>query len=63
MPIRLRSFLVQPLTASGDAVLQARLLYAKNEDVAVKRLVRWMCWEGYEVEGLCVAVEEVPDDK
>lgn len=56
-----RKYWVQPMTSAGDAVLDARMITARTEDGAVKRLVRWMLWEGYEVEGLCVYLEEVED--
>lgn len=55
----LKAYRVQPFTESGDPVLSARILQTRTEDAAIKRLVRWMQLEGYEVEGLCVHLEEV----
>ena len=59
MPKPLKTFRVQPYNESGKAVLNPRTLNARTEDGAVKKLVRWLQWEGYEVEGLCVHLEEI----
>lgn len=58
----LRQFRVQPFTESGEPVLNPRVVATRTEDGAVKRLVRWMQWEGYTVEGLCVHIEELPSN-
>jgi hypothetical protein len=49
------------MTEGGKQILNPRTLTARTEDGAVKKLVRWMQWEGYEVEGLCVHLEEISD--
>jgi hypothetical protein len=57
----LNRYLVQPITEAGHPVLNPRTVQARTEDGAVKKLVRWMQLEGYEVEGLCVQLEVVSE--
>lgn len=59
MPKPLKTYRVQPFTEDGKAVLNPRTIQTRTEDGAVKKLVRWMQYEGYEVEGLCVHLEEI----
>lgn len=63
MPKPLKTFRVQPYNESGKALLNPRTLNARTEDGAVRKLVRWLQWEGYEVEGLCVHLEEICEGK
>ena len=63
MSKKLRVFRVQPHDSSGEPILNPRAIQARTEDGAVRKLVRWLEWEGYEVEGLCVHLEEINDEE
>lgn len=56
-----KRYWLRPFQADGEPLLNPRILRARTQDGAVKKLVRWLQWEGYEVEGLCVHLEALDD--
>jgi hypothetical protein len=54
-----KRFWLRPFQQDGEPLLNPRVVRARTQDGAVKKLVRWLQWEGYEIEGLSVHVEEL----
>jgi hypothetical protein len=59
MPAAERRFWIQPFDNDDRPLLNPRVVKARTPDGAVKKLVRWLDWEGYDLEGLCVHIEEI----
>lgn len=54
-----KRYWLRPFKADGEPLLDPRVLRARTQEGAVKKLVWWLDLEGYELEGLCVHVEEL----
>jgi hypothetical protein len=53
-----KRFWIRAVGADGLELVGWRRITARTERGAVAKLARWMEWEGYDIDNVCVHIEE-----